>query len=132
MDRMPSSIARPAALAVAGLIVILPLSIVSCSAAQKALDCGNTAVKITGDLADVTKAYDNASNDSAAAGKALQKLKTDLDQVGRNSKNTDVAKAVADLRKQTDKVQQAVDRGEAPDLKPLGDAAGNLTSVCGS
>lgn len=129
---MPSSsIARPAALAVAGLIVILPLSMVSCSAAQKALDCGNTAVKITGDLADVTKAYDNASNDSAAAGKAVQKLKNDLDQVGKNSKNTDVAKAVTDLQKQADKVQQAVDRKETPDLKPLGDAAANLTSVCG-
>ncbi|MEU9042746.1 MULTISPECIES: hypothetical protein [unclassified Kitasatospora] len=127
---MPSSIARPAALAVAGLIAILPLSMVSCSAAQKAIDCGNTAVKITGDIADVTKAYDNASNDSAAAGKALQKLKTDLDQVGKNSKNTDVAKAVTDLQKQVDNVQRAADKNQVPDLKPLGDAAGNLTSVC--
>ncbi|MER7846738.1 hypothetical protein ABTZ03_22615 [Kitasatospora sp. NPDC096077] len=127
---MPSSIARPAALAVAGLIAILPLSMVSCSAAQKAMDCGNTAVKITADLADLTKAYDNSSNDSAAAGKALQKLKGDLDQVGKNSKNTDVVKAVTDLQKQADLVQQAVDKKQAPDLKPLGDAAGNLTSVC--
>lgn len=127
---MPSSIARPAALAVAGLIAILPLSMVSCSAAQKAIDCGSTAVRITGDIADVTKAYDNASNDSAAAGKALQKLKNDLDQVGRNSKNTDVAKAVTDLQKQVDNVQQAADKNQVPDLKPLGDAAGNLTKVC--
>ncbi|MFB7124814.1 hypothetical protein DR950_20425 [Kitasatospora xanthocidica] len=127
---MPSSIARPAALAVAGLIAILPLSMVSCSAAQKALDCGNTAVRITGDLADVTQAYDNASNDSAAAGKALQKLKNDLDQVGKNSKNTDVAKAVTDLQKQVENVQRAADRNEVPDLKPLGNAAGNLTSLC--
>ncbi|MET8625415.1 hypothetical protein ABZW30_16980 [Kitasatospora sp. NPDC004669] len=127
---MQSSIARPAVLAVAGLIAILPLSMVSCSAAQKAIDCGNTAVKVTGDIADLTKAYDNAGNDSAAAGKALQKLKGDLDQIGKNSKNTDVVKAATDLQKQADKVQQAVDRKEAPDLKPLGDAAGNLTSVC--
>ncbi|GAB7182925.1 hypothetical protein ATKI12_2756 [Kitasatospora sp. Ki12] len=127
---MPSSIARPAALAVAGLIAILPLSMVSCSAAQKAIDCGNTAVKITGDIADVTKAYDNASNDSAAAGKALQKLKTDLDQVGKNSKSTDVAKAVTDLQKQVENVQRAADKNEVPDLKPLGSAAGNLTSAC--
>ncbi|MEV7599437.1 hypothetical protein AB0O91_18865 [Kitasatospora sp. NPDC089797] len=127
---MPSSIARPAALAVAGLIAILPLSMVSCSAAQKAIDCGNTAVRVTADIADLTKAYDNSSNDSAAAGKALQKLKGDLDQIGKNSKNTDVVKAVTDLQKQADQVQQAVDRKQAPDLKPLGDAAGNLTSVC--
>ncbi|MQS12409.1 hypothetical protein F7Q99_08940 [Streptomyces kaniharaensis] len=127
---MPSSIARPAALAVAGLIIILPLSAVSCSAAQKALDCGTTAARVTGDIADVTSAYSNASNDSATAGKALQKLKNDLDQLGRNSKNTDVVKAVNDLKTQADKVQQAVDKKEVPDLKPLGDAAGNLTSVC--
>ncbi|MFE4971752.1 hypothetical protein ACFRAR_06500 [Kitasatospora sp. NPDC056651] len=127
---MPSSIARPAALAVAGLIAILPLSMVSCSAAQKAIDCGNTAVKITGDIADVTQAYDNASNDSAAAGKALQKLKNDLDQVGKNSKNTDVAKAVTDLQKQVENVQRAAEKNEVPDLKPLGNAAGNLTSIC--
>ncbi|WP_406198869.1 hypothetical protein OH807_15490 [Kitasatospora sp. NBC_01560] len=127
---MPQSIARPATLAVAGLIAILPLSMVSCSAAQKALDCGNTAVRITGDIADVTKAYNNASNDAAAAGTALQKLKNDLDQLGKNSKDTDVVKALNDLNTQVDKVQQAVDGKQIPDLGPLGDAAGNLTKVC--
>ncbi|MER6399146.1 MULTISPECIES: hypothetical protein [unclassified Kitasatospora] len=127
---MPQSIARPATLAVAGLIAILPLSAVSCSAAQKALDCGNTAVRITGDISDVTTAFNNASNDSAAAGQALQKLKNDLDDLGKNSKNTDVAKAITDLNTQVGKVQQAINDKQAPDLKPLGDAAGNLTQVC--
>ncbi|MFE2724612.1 hypothetical protein [Kitasatospora sp. NPDC059327] len=127
---MPQSIARPATLAVAGLIAILPLSAVSCSAAQKALDCGNTAVRITGDISDVTTAFNNASNDSAAAGQALQKLKNDLDDLGKNSKNTDVSKAITDLNTQVDKVQQAVNNKQVPDLKPLGDAAGNLTQVC--
>ncbi|MFD9598620.1 hypothetical protein ACFWA9_38465 [Kitasatospora sp. NPDC059973] len=127
---MPQSIARPATLAVAGLIAILPLSAVSCSAAQKALDCGNTAVRITGDISDVTTAFNNASNDSAAAGQALQKLKNDLDDLGKNSKNTDVAKAITDLNTQVGRVQQAINDKQAPDLKPLGDAAGNLTQVC--
>ena len=127
---MPQSITRPTTLAVAALIAILPLSAVSCSAAQKALDCGNTAVRISGDIADVTSTFDNASNDAAAAGAALQKLKNDLDQLGKNSKNTDVAQAIADLDSQVTKVQQAVDANQVPDLKPLGDAAGNLTQVC--
>ncbi|MFG3055032.1 hypothetical protein ACGFZP_29335 [Kitasatospora sp. NPDC048239] len=127
---MPQSIARPATLAVAGLIAILPLSAVSCSAAQKALDCGNTAIKITSDISDVTSAFNNASNDATAAGQSLQKLKNDLDQLGKNSKNTDVAKAITDLQTQVDKVQQAVNNKQVPDLKPLGDAAGNLTQVC--
>ena len=127
---MPQSITRPTTLAVAALIAVLPLSAVSCSAAQKALDCGNTAVRISGDIADVTSTFDNASNDAAAAGAALQKLKNDLDQLGKNSKNTDVAQAITDLNTQVTKVQQAVDANQVPDLKPLGDAAGNLTQVC--
>ncbi len=127
---MPQSITRPAALAAAALICVLPLSAVSCSAAQKALDCGNTAVRISGDITDVTNAYGNASNDAAAAGQALQKLKNDLDQLGKNSKNTDVSKAITDLGTQVDKVQQAVDANQVPDLGPLGDAAGNLAQVC--
>ncbi|MCX5212722.1 hypothetical protein OG689_26140 [Kitasatospora sp. NBC_00240] len=127
---MPQSITRPATLAVAALIAILPLSAVSCSAAQKALDCGNTAIKISGDITDVTTAFNNASNDAAAAGQALQKLKNDLDQLGKNSKNTDVSQAITDLTTQVDKVQQAVNAKQVPDLKPLGDAAGNLTQVC--
>ncbi|WP_406113606.1 hypothetical protein [Kitasatospora purpeofusca] len=127
---MPQSIARPTMLAVAGLIAILPLSAVSCSAAQKALDCGNTAVKITGDINEVSNAYSNASSDSAAAGQALQKLKNDLDQLGKNSKDTDVVQAINDLNTQVDKVQQAVNNKQVPDFKPLGNAASNLTKVC--
>jgi hypothetical protein len=115
---------------VAGLIAILPLSAVSCSAAQKALDCGNTAVKITNDISEVTAAVGNVSNDAVAAGQAIQKLKNDLDQLGKNSKDTDVAKAISDLNTQVDVVQQAVNNKQVPDLKPLGDAAGNLTKVC--
>lgn len=127
---MPQSITRPATLAAAALIATLPLSAVSCSAAQKALDCGNTAIKISSDITDVTTAFNNASNDAAAAGQALQKLKNDLDQLGKNSKNTDVSKAITDLTTQVDKVQQAVNAKQVPDLKPLGDAAYNLTQVC--
>lgn len=61
---------------------------------------------------------------------ALQKLKNDLDDLGKNSKNTDVAKAITDLNTQVGKVQQAINDKQAPDLKPLGDAAYNLTQVC--
>ncbi|MFD9128605.1 hypothetical protein [Kitasatospora sp. NPDC059571] len=127
---MPDRLTRSTMLAAAGLILVLPLSAVSCSAAQRALDCGNTAVRITTDVSNAGSAFNNAANDPAAAGQALQKLKTDLDQVGRNSGDTDVSKAVTDLQTQIDKAQQAIDNKQAPDLKPLGDAAGNLTKAC--
>nr|AUV64102.1 bifunctional purine biosynthesis protein PurH [Streptomyces citricolor] len=127
---MQPSINRSTTLAAVALILLLPLSAVSCAAAQKAVDCGSTAVKIAGDVADAGAAYNNADKDPQAAGKALQKLKQDLDQVGRNSSDTDLAKAVDDLRTQADKAQQAINDKQTPDLKPLGDAAAQLTKVC--
>jgi len=127
---MPHSINRSTTLAVAALILLLPLSAVSCSAAQKAIDCGNTAIKITSDISDVTSAFNNANNDPQAAGQALQKLKNDLDQLGRNSSDTDVTKAITDMQTQVDKTQQAIDAKQVPDLKPLGDAAAKLSKVC--
>ncbi|WP_035848904.1 hypothetical protein [Kitasatospora azatica] len=127
---MPPSINRPAALAVAALILVLPLSAVSCSAAQKAVDCGNTAVRLGSDLNEVNNAYNNANNDPAAAGRALAKLKADLDKAGKNSSSSDITKSIDDLQKQVDKVQQAVDKKQVPDLGPLGDAVGNFTKVC--
>ncbi|MEU9131802.1 hypothetical protein AB0D08_27435 [Kitasatospora sp. NPDC048540] len=126
----PASINRPAALAVAALVLILPLSAVSCSAAQKAIDCGNTAVTITNDIANVSSAFNNADNDPTAAGQAMQQLKTDIDKLGRNSSDTDVSKALTDLQTQVQNVQQAMDRKQAPDLQPLGAAAGNLSKAC--
>ncbi|PBC79647.1 hypothetical protein BX265_4457 [Streptomyces sp. TLI_235] len=127
---MPDSLTRSTTLAVAGLVLLLPLSAVSCSAAQKALDCGNTAVRITNDIAQAGDAFNNAANDPASAGQALQTLKNDLDQISRNSSDTDVSQAVTDLRTQVDKAQQAIDNKQVPDLKPLGDAAGNLSKAC--
>ncbi|GAA3054374.1 hypothetical protein GCM10020229_77630 [Kitasatospora albolonga] len=126
---MPFSTHRSTVLSVAALALLLPLA-VGCSAAQKALDCGNTAVTVSTDIANVSSAFGNAQNDPQAAGQALQKLKTDLDQLGRNSSDTDVAKAVTDLQTQVEKLQQAANGKQVPDLKPLGDAAANLTKVC--
>ncbi|AUG77433.1 hypothetical protein CFP65_2608 [Kitasatospora sp. MMS16-BH015] len=127
---MPYSINRSTTLAVAALILVLPLSAVSCSAAQKAIDCGNTAVRVTSDVADAGTAFNSADKDPATAGKALSKLKKDLDQLGRNSSDTDLTKAVGDLQTQVDKAQQAVNANQVPDLKPLGDAAAQLSKVC--
>ncbi|WP_441245932.1 hypothetical protein [Kitasatospora sp. McL0602] len=127
---MPNSINRSTTLAVAALILVLPLSAVSCSAAQKAIDCGTTAARVAGDIADAGTAFNNADKNPQAAGQALQKLKKDLDQLGRNSSDTDVAKAVTDLQTQVDKAQKAIDAKETPDLKPLGDAAANLSKIC--
>ncbi|MEV4558939.1 hypothetical protein AB0K51_18390 [Kitasatospora sp. NPDC049285] len=124
------SIHRSTALAAAALVLVLPLSAVSCSAAQKAVDCANTAVRISSDITQVGSAYNNAQQDPAAAGRALQQLKTDLDQLGRNSSDADLTKAVGDMQSQVAKVQTAIDNNQVPDLGPLGSAAGRLSKLC--
>ncbi|MFJ8044871.1 hypothetical protein ACIRBX_30655 [Kitasatospora sp. NPDC096147] len=126
---MPFRTHRSTVLSVAALALLVPLG-VGCSAAQKALDCGSTAVTISSDIVEVSNAFGNAQNDPQAAGQALQKLKTDLDKLGRNSSDTDVAKAVTDLQTQVENLQQAANANRVPDLKPLGDAAANLSKVC--
>jgi len=128
--QQPLSINRTTMLAVAAMVLILPLSAVSCSAAEKAVSCANTAVQLTTDVAQLGSAYNNADKDPAAAGKAVQKIKGDVDKIGRNSSDADLAKAVGDLQTQVDKVQKAVDSNETPDLGPLGDAAGRVSKVC--
>ncbi|MEV4613979.1 hypothetical protein AB0K43_15495 [Kitasatospora sp. NPDC049258] len=129
MPQSPS-INRPTVLAVAALALILPLSAVSCSAAQKAIDCGNTAITITSDVSNATAAFNNANNDPTAAGQAMQQLKNDIDKLNRNSSDTDVSKALGDLQTQVQNVQHAIDNKQAPDLQPLGAAAGNLSKAC--
>ncbi|MDR3035074.1 MAG: hypothetical protein LBV78_18575, partial [Kitasatospora sp.] len=60
----------------------------------------------------------------------LQKLKGDMDKIGRNSSDADLSKAIGDLQTQIDKAQQAVDRNPVPDLGPLGAAAGRVSKGC--
>ncbi|MFB7944069.1 hypothetical protein ACFC6L_04050 [Kitasatospora phosalacinea] len=128
--QQPLSINRTTALAVAALALVLPLSAVSCSAAEKALSCANTAVQISSHVAQLGEAVNNVDEDPAATGQALQDLKGDLDKLGRNSGDADLSQAVTDLQTQVDNVQKAVDGNRTPDLGPLVSAAGRVSKVC--
>ncbi|MFF4343414.1 hypothetical protein ACFY00_26215 [Kitasatospora sp. NPDC001540] len=128
--QQPLSINRTTALAVAALALVLPLSAVSCSAAEKALSCANTAVQISTHVTQLGEAVNNVDQDPNATGQALQNLKGDLDKLGRNSGDADLSKAVTDLQNQVDNVQKAVDANQAPDLGPLVSAAGRVSKVC--
>ncbi|MFC8720997.1 hypothetical protein [Kitasatospora sp. NPDC057198] len=128
--QQPLSINRTTALAVAALVLILPLSVISCSAAEKALSCANTAVQITSHVAQLGEAFNNADQDPAAAGQALQNLKGDMDKLGRNSGDAELGKAIDDLQAQIDNAQKAVDGHQVPDLAPLGSAAARVSKVC--
>ncbi|GAA1984185.1 hypothetical protein [Kitasatospora viridis] len=128
---MNAGINRPTALAVAALFVVLPLSTISCANVKQAAGCGSNAATVGSDLNQLN----DAGQDPAAAGRALAKLKGDLDRIGGGTGGTngaDTRKAVSDLRAQADRAQQSVNAGKVPDLSPLGDAAVTLTKACAS
>ncbi|MFJ6216451.1 hypothetical protein ACIQGZ_24445 [Streptomyces sp. NPDC092296] len=120
---------RTAALAAAALLATAPLA-AGCSAAQKALDCGKVAVRITSDVQEVESAARGATEHPKRLDTALDTLSHDLDQVAGQSHNDEVGKSVRDLRTQVEAVRRAVDAKRKPDLPPLVRAAATLTAVC--
>jgi uncharacterized membrane protein YccC len=120
---------RTATLAATALLTVLPLT-AGCSTAQKAWDCGKLALQIASDVQNLQNAVSNAVNDPQAVDTALQGLTQDLDRLGKQAGNADVAQAVKDLKAQADAVRQAADAGRVPDLSSLSATAINLGSVC--
>ncbi|CDR09485.1 hypothetical protein [Streptomyces iranensis] len=115
--------------ALAAVALAVPVT-VGCSAVEKALDCAQLAVEISNDVDNLQDALTDAAVDPQQADKILDALDADIDKVGDRTDNADVGKAIDDLQKAVDNVQKSVDSGKDPDLTPVKDAAGELTSVC--
>ncbi|MER6437491.1 MULTISPECIES: hypothetical protein [unclassified Streptomyces] len=121
---------RTAALAVAAALAALPAA-VGCDAVDKALDCVQTADAIADSVTDLQQAVENAANDPTQTGESLDAIEQNLGKIGDKTDNTDVNKAVDDLRKAVGNVRTAVRNGDdTPDISPVTDAAGELTKVC--
>ncbi|MFI0821600.1 hypothetical protein ACH4TX_38925 [Streptomyces sp. NPDC021098] len=118
-----------AATTLAAVALLVPLT-TGCDAVDKALDCGRLAVEISNDVDNLQDAVTGAAVDPTKADKVLDALDQDIDKVGDRTDNTDVSKALADLRKAVDNVQTSVDSGKHPDLTPVRDATAELTNVC--
>ncbi|AZM46239.1 hypothetical protein DMB38_10810 [Streptomyces sp. WAC 06738] len=104
----------------------------ACDAVSKAIDCGQLATRIAADVDQLQEAVSGAGENPQAAADALNEIDKNLDDFGDQADNADVGKAVDDLQRAVDNAQQATDRGEVPDFRPVGDAAGELTNVCTS
>ncbi|WP_407565141.1 hypothetical protein [Streptomyces sp. 184] len=102
----------------------------ACDAVSKAMDCGRLATEIAADVDRLQEAVSGADESPQAAADALDEIDRNLDDFGDKSDNADVGKAVDDLQQAVDNAQQAADRGEVPDFRPVGNAAGELTNVC--
>ncbi len=108
-----------------------------CNDVNRSVDCGRSALKIAGDVQDVVAAVTNVGNlvDSERrrlTSESLGKLQRDVKDMARNSHNVDQRRAADDVAKAAQGVKSAADSGGTPDVKPLGDAAAELSKVCTS
>lgn len=102
-----------------------------CDAVDKAFDCLQTADSIADSVTDLQQAVENAADDPSQTDDALDAIEKDLGKIGDKTDDTDVNKAVDDLKKAVGNVRTAIDNGDhTPDLTPVTDAAGELTKVC--
>ncbi|WP_424213616.1 hypothetical protein ACN20G_16880 [Streptomyces sp. BI20] len=119
---------RLAALALATALTLPALA--SCSALSTAIDCANTAVTITQGVADLQQAVGNAGNSPQDAKTALDQIDANLKKIGDQTDNADLGKAVDSLKQAVANAHTAVDNGTTPDVKPISDAAAELSKVC--
>lgn len=116
--------------ALAGVLFATPL-MTGCDAVDKAIDCLQTADTIADNVTDLQQAVESATNDPTKADDALDAIEKDLNKIGDKTDDTDVNKAVDDLRSAVHNVRTAMKGGDrTPDLTPVTDAAGELTKVC--
>ncbi|MEV7201728.1 hypothetical protein [Streptomyces griseoluteus] len=117
-----------AALAAAALTMGLTTG---CDAVNKALDCVQTADSIADSVTDLQQAVENAANDPTQADASLDSIEQNLGRIGDRTDDADVNKAVDDLNSAVSHVRTAIRNGDrTPDVRPVTDAAGELTKVC--
>ncbi|MFF9377742.1 hypothetical protein ACF1BB_24765 [Streptomyces griseoluteus] len=117
-----------AALAAAALTMGLTTG---CDAVNKALDCVQTADSIADSVTDLQQAVENAANDPTRADASLDSIERNLDRIGDRTDDADVNKAVDDLNTAVSRVRTEIRNGDrTPDVRPVTDAAGELTKVC--
>ncbi|MFD4542536.1 hypothetical protein [Streptomyces bauhiniae] len=117
-----------AALAAAALTMGLTTG---CDAVNKALDCVQTADSIADSVTDLQQAVENAADDPSRADASLDSIEQNLDRIGDRTDDADVNKAVDGLNSAVSDVRTAIRNGDnTPDVRPVTDAAGELTKVC--
>jgi uncharacterized protein with PhoU and TrkA domain len=122
---------RMAAVAVAAVLTVPALT--SCDAISTAMDCANTAVAVTDGANDLQQAVSQAGNSPQDAQKALDQIEQNLKKIGDRTDNADLGKAIDSMNTAVKNVRTSLENGNtAPDIKPVADAASELTKVCTS
>ncbi|WP_067225788.1 hypothetical protein [Streptomyces sp. NBRC 109706] len=94
---------------------------------QRALDCAQLALEVTSSVDALSRAVD--SGDPVGFSDAADAAQNDLDELRDGFSDTDVSAAADSVAEAIDNIAQQP-AGSAPDLSPLNDAVGELTSAC--
>ncbi|AIA03834.1 hypothetical protein [Streptomyces noursei] len=124
--RRPTATVR-AALAAAS--IALPL-LTACGTVQRAVDCTHTATALVDGVDTLRTAADHATDDPQQATKALDTLDADLHRLSASTDDPELAGAVDTMSTGIKNARQALADDEAPDLTPIGNSLGRITSAC--
>ncbi|MEU6314621.1 hypothetical protein [Streptomyces sp. NPDC047014] len=120
---------RIAAVAVAAVLTVPALT--ACDAISTAMDCANTAVAVTDGVNDLQQAVSQAGDSPQDAKNALDQIEANLKKIGDQTDNTDLGKALDSMNTAVKNVRTSIESGNtAPDVRPVADAAGELSKVC--
>ncbi|MER7757516.1 hypothetical protein [Kitasatospora sp. NPDC097643] len=130
MTRKPYRLAA----ATLALLVAAPL-FTACKEADQALDCGKRAISLTGDVQDLTDSAVNVGQivDDSRRQKtvdALKKIADDVKKIHDDHSGGKLDAATDKLSKAVSNAQDAVAKGNAPDVGAVASAAGDVTKAC--
>ncbi|MFF4643651.1 hypothetical protein [Streptomyces sp. NPDC001389] len=120
---------RVAAVALAAALTVPALT--SCDTISTAMDCANTAVAIANSVDNLQQAVSRAGDSVQDTQNALNQIDTDLKKIKDQTGNADLGKAVDSMATAVKNVRTSLEQGNtAPDIKPVADAASEISKVC--
>ena len=120
---------RIAAVALAAALTVQALT--SCDAISTAMDCAGTAVAIADSANDLQQAVSQAGNSPQEAQNALNSIDASLKKIGDQTDNADLGKAIDSMTTAVQNVRTSLEGGNVnPDIKPVADAASEISKVC--
>ncbi|MDH6706544.1 polyhydroxyalkanoate synthesis regulator phasin [Kitasatospora sp. MAA19] len=127
---------KPYRLAAAALALLATAPLLSaCKDVDQALDCGNRAVSIAGDVQDLAGSAINVGQLTDQERRkhtadALKKVGDDIKKLRDNNSGDKIDKATDKLNKAVTNAQDNVSKGKLPDIGAITDAAGDVTKAC--
>jgi hypothetical protein len=128
---------RPGLRAAGGAVALAlaAAALTGCNSVTRALDCAKSAATIAGDVQDLQSTATNIGQVSDASRRratldAFDKVQSDISSLGDRTDDSGVSDALGRLGTAVHGARTTAADGGTPDLRPVTDAAGNLTDVC--